>query len=56
MLGRGVQGLWGGVAAGVTGVVRTPMQGYSDGTGLMAGEHLLHFDDDDDDDDSLKTI
>lgn len=46
VLGRGVQGLWGGVAAGVTGVVRTPMQGYSDGTGVMAGVasslHLLN--------------
>ena len=37
MVGQGLRGLVGGVAAGVTGVVRAPLQGYNDGTGLVAG-------------------
>ena len=37
VLGRGLKGLVGGVAAGVTGVVRTPIQSYNDGTGVMTG-------------------
>ena len=36
-MGQGLRGLVGGVAAGVTGVVRAPLQGYNDGTGLVAG-------------------
>ncbi|KAL3150505.1 hypothetical protein ABBQ32_000323 [Trebouxia sp. C0010 RCD-2024] len=36
-LGRGVQGLLGGVTAGVTGVVRAPLQGYNDGSGVVTG-------------------
>ncbi len=37
VMGQGLRGLVGGVAAGVTGVVRAPLQGYNDGTGLVAG-------------------
>ena len=37
VLGRGLKGLVGGVTAGVTGVVRTPIQSYNDGTGVMTG-------------------
>lgn len=37
VLGRGLRGLVGGVTAGVTGVVRTPLQSYNDGTGVMTG-------------------
>ncbi|KAL0034546.1 hypothetical protein WJX79_007807 [Trebouxia sp. C0005] len=37
VVGQGLRGLVGGVAAGVTGVVRAPLQGYNDGTGLVAG-------------------
>ena len=36
--GRGLQGLVGGVADGVTGVVRAPLQGYNDGSGVVAGD------------------
>ena len=36
-MGQGLRGLGGGVTAGVTGVVRAPLQGYNDGTGLVAG-------------------
>ena len=42
-LGRGVQGLLGGVTAGVTGVVRAPLQGYNDGSGVVAGNPCLHL-------------
>lgn len=38
MVGRGLQGLVGGVTAGVTGVVRAPLQGYNDGSGVIAGK------------------
>lgn len=38
MVGRGFQGLVGGVTAGVTGVVRAPLQGYNDGSGVIAGK------------------
>ena len=34
----GLQGLVGGVTAGVTGEVRAPLQGYSDGSGVIAGD------------------
>lgn len=39
MVGRGLQGLVGGVTAGVTGVVRTPLQAYNDGSGVIAGTY-----------------
>lgn len=41
-MGQGLKGLVGGVTAGVTGVVRAPLQGYNDGTGVIAGELLFH--------------
>ena len=41
VMGQGLRGLVGGVTAGVTGVVRAPLQGYSDGTGLIAGTLLI---------------
>ena len=41
VVGQGLRGLVGGVTAGVTGVVRAPLQGYSDGTGLIAGSPLI---------------
>ena len=36
-LSQGVASLAGGVAAGLTGVVRAPMQGYSSGSGVLGG-------------------
>lgn len=39
-VGRGLQGLVGGVTAGVTGVVRAPLQGYNDGSGVIAGKRF----------------
>lgn len=39
VVGWGLQGLVGGVTAGVTGVVRAPLQGYNDGSGVIAGKH-----------------
>ena len=38
VVGQGLQGLLGGVTAGVTGVVRAPLQGYNDGSGVIAGQ------------------
>lgn len=43
VVGRGLQGLVGGVTAGVTGVVRTPLQAYNDGSGVIAGMYRNHF-------------
>lgn len=42
-LGRGVQGLLGGVTAGVTGVVRAPLQGYNDGSGVVTGNSCIRL-------------
>ncbi|KAK9829132.1 hypothetical protein WJX72_004063 [[Myrmecia] bisecta] len=36
-LASGLYGLYGGVTAGVTGIVRAPMDGYSDGSGVLLG-------------------
>lgn len=38
LVGQGLRGLVGGVTAGVTGVVRVPLQSYNDGSGVIAGK------------------
>ena len=36
----GLQGLYGGFAAGLVGIVRTPMQSYSSGQSILSGDLL----------------